>query len=409
MQANALRHLIWLLAALAAFVPLSIDTYLPSLPDIAKELSTHSSNVQRTVGVFLAGLCTGMLIYGPLSDRYGRRKLLLVSITIYIVASLGCMWIDSVEQLLILRFVQALGGAGAMVLARTVARDLFPLSDAARILSLMHLIAMLATLIAPIIGTWLVLIHGWRTIFFALASVGSICLFLTIIKLPESHPPMARINSAGVAFLHYLTVVRHPLAVCYMISMSLSVGGMFCFITASSFVYIDYFGFSPRHYSLLFSLNIIGIILATVLNAKLLGRRSPLSMLGLGSTVCAGAGCLLLLLGLTQWHAPLVLILLVIIFMGCSGLVGANCIARLMSLFSENAGAAVGLAISVQFGCGALFSGLVSILMDGSPQMMCLIMGASGVGGFLCYIAIKHLEQKRTCKEKQQILSEVNG
>ena len=111
------RWLVWLLATLAAFSPLSIDTYLPSLPDIARELGTQDAQVQLTIGVFLAGLCSGMLLYGPLSDRYGRRRLLLGSLLLYNLASVGCIWVASVEQLIVLRFLQAVGGAGALVLS----------------------------------------------------------------------------------------------------------------------------------------------------------------------------------------------------------------------------------------------------------------------------------------------------
>lgn len=397
------RQLIWLLAVLAAFVPLSIDTYLPSLPEIARELQADPALVQRTVGVFLAGLCTGMLIYGPLSDRFGRRRLLLGSISLYIGTSLACVVVTQVEQLLVLRFVQALGGAGAMILPRTIARDLFPLKDAARTLSIMHVIAMVATLVAPMLGTWLVLIDGWRTIFVALACLGGMCWLVTFLCLPESLNPGGRISSTSEAFFHYLKVARHPLAMCYILSMGLSVGGMFCYITASSFVFVDHFGFSPRAYSVVFSLNIVGIILAALINARLLHRRGPVALIGLGSWVCALAGCLLLLLGIAGWHAPFAIVAVVVVFMGCSGLVGANCIARLMTLFSHNAGAAVGLAISLQFGCGALFSWLVSILTDGSPQMMCLIMGASSIGGLICYLVIKRLDLHGVSRDGQSL------
>lgn len=385
------RWLVWLLATLAAFSPLSIDTYLPSLPDIARELGTRDAQVQLTIGVFLAGLCSGMLLYGPLSDRYGRRRLLLGSLVLYIVASVGCIWVASVEQLIVLRFLQAVGGAGALVLARTVVRDLYPLSEAARVLSLMHVIAMLATLLAPILGTYLVLLGGWRIIFVMLSLLGTGCLVAVSIALQESLPAEARTRSVLASFRHYGSVLRDPLALCYILAMGLSVGGMFAFITASPFLFIHHFGFSPRAFSLLFGLNIAGIILATVINARLVRRVGPLQMLGFGSLVAACAGALLIIIGLTGWGQPFSITGGVLLFMGISGMIGANCIASLMGLFPGNAGAAVGLAISLQFACGALFSWLVSVLADGTARPMCLVIGFAGLGSLACYRAIRHL------------------
>ncbi|PZE09535.1 Bcr/CflA family drug resistance efflux transporter, partial [Pseudomonas sp. 57B-090624] len=162
------KRLILLLAALVAFGPLSIDMYLPSLPLIARDLGAPEARVQLTIGVFLAGLCLGMLAYGPLSDRFGRRRLLLGGIALYLAASLGCALAVEVEHLLAWRLLQALGGAAASVLARAIVRDLFPVGDAARVLSLMHLVTMFATLVAPLLGGYLMLLAGWRSLFLLL-------------------------------------------------------------------------------------------------------------------------------------------------------------------------------------------------------------------------------------------------
>lgn len=393
-EQRAPRHL-WLLALLAAFVPLSIDTYLPSLPDIAREFGTGSAQVQSTIGVFLVGLCLGMLVYGPLSDRFGRKRLLLGCIVLYMLASLGCITSHSVTQLIGWRFLQALGGAGAMVLARTVVRDLYRINDAARVLSLMHVIAMLATLVAPLLGTYLVLLGDWRSIFAALLLLAGGCLIAVYRCLPESHPPSERTTSVGSSFALYRRVAVDPLALCYILSMGLSVGGMFAFITASPFVFIGYFGFSPRAYSLLFALNLGGVILTTIINARSVRRHGPLYLLGIGSQVAAVAGLSLILAGLLGGQQPWLIMAGVWVFIGISGLIGANCTASLMALFPRNAGAAVGLAISLQYVCAGGVSVLVGVLADGTPLAMCLAIGGCGIGSALCYQLIKLQHHRR--------------
>lgn len=378
-------RLIALLSSLTAFGPFSIDTYLPSFPQIAEDLSTSTAQVQHTISAFLAGLCLGMLCYGPLSDRYGRRPLLLGSLALYVVATLGCLFAGSVEQLIAWRFVQALGGAGALVLARTVARDLVGLVQAAKVLSWMHLLTMMATLVAPMIGTWLVLIQGWRTIFAALFILSALCLLMVALTLKESLPPQERGASVQAAFAAYLTIARQPRAVALILCMSLAFGGMFAFITASPFVYVVYFGVSPRIFSALFALNILGIILVTFINARWVGRYGPQRMLGVGAMLAAGAALALVVVGFTGWGALASIVCCMVLYMGVTGLIGANCMASLMALFPRQAGASVALGISVQFATGALASLWVSHLADGTAWPMCLVVGCCGLGCLVAY------------------------
>ena len=378
-------RLIALLSSLTAFGPFSIDTYLPSFPQIAEDLSTSTAQVQHTISAFLAGLCLGMLCYGPLSDRYGRRPLLLGSLALYVVATLGCLFAGNVEQLIAWRFVQALGGAGALVLARTVARDLVGLVQAAKVLSWMHLLTMMATLVAPMIGTWLVLIQGWRTIFAALFILSALCLLMVALTLKESLPPQERGASVQAAFAAYLTIARQPRAVALILCMSLAFGGMFAFITASPFVYVVYFGVSPRIFSALFALNILGIILVTFINARWVGRYGPQRMLGVGAMLAAGAALALVVVGFTGWGALASIVCCMVLYMGVTGLIGANCMASLMALFPRQAGASVALGISVQFATGALASLWVSHLADGTAWPMCLVVGCCGLGCLVAY------------------------
>lgn len=381
-------RLILLLAALAAFVPLSIDTYLPSLPDIARELGSSAALVQMTIGVFLAGLCVGILFYGPLSDRYGRRPLLLGGIGLYIVASLGCLLADSIGQLLVWRFVQALGGAAALVLARAMVRDLFALGQAARVLSLMQLITLVTTLVAPMAGTWLVLIDGWRTIFVALLILASVCGLATALLLKESHLPQHRSPTVQAAFAGYLSVLADRQAVSLILCMGFSSGGIFAFVTASPFVFIEHFGFSPRAYTWVFALNILGIIVASVINARHVSQVGPLAMLKVGGWLAALAGLVLTGAGLMGWAIPAVIVVFVVLYMATAGLIGANCTASLMALFARQAGAAVALAVAVQFASGTAFSWMVSAFADGTAIPLCVALGIAGVGCLLGFWGI---------------------
>lgn len=377
------QRLIIALAALVAFAPLSIDTYLPSLPLIASELASRADEVQLTISLFLAGLCLGMLLLGPLSDRYGRRRLLVGGITLYLIASLGCILTQTTTALIAWRFFQALGGAAASVLGRAIVRDLFPLRQSARVLSLMHLVTMVATLVAPLLGSFLADIAGWRAIFALLFVFALACLLTVLLQVSESLPPERRGSSLNLAFRAYVRISLQPAALGYLLCMGLAFGGMFSFITASPFVYIKHFGVSPQAYAALFALNIAGVIVITSFNARFVGRLGPARLLSLGAGLVLLAALLLLVVGVSGLAGLPVLVLGVLLFVSVTGLMGANCVASLLALFPNQAGAAAGLAVAGQFAIGAACSALVSSISDGTPWAMCIVMGATGVGCFL--------------------------
>ncbi|GAA0791990.1 Bcr/CflA family multidrug efflux MFS transporter [Marinobacterium sediminicola] len=374
------KRLIVLLAALVAFGPLSIDMYLPSLPLIAEDLQAPESSIQLTISAFLIGLFIGMLFYGPLSDKFGRRGLLLGGIGLYLVATIGCILADSAEWLIAARFMQALGGAAASVLARAIVRDLFPLNEAARVLSLMHLVTMIATLIAPLIGGYLILISGWRSLFMVLFAFAALMLVFSAWKIPETHHGDSRNASILAVFKAYLQIGMQPVAIGYILCMGLTFAGMFSYITASPFVYIEYFGVSPQHYAWFFSLNIGGIIVLVSLNARYVGRFGTQKLLVAGAGLAALSGLVLIFAGTTGLGGLPLIVAGLLGFVSVTGVLGSNCMASLLSRYPQQAGAAAGLAVACQFGLGALASSTTGALHDGSPLPMTLIIGLTGVG-----------------------------
>ncbi|MGY0219071.1 Bcr/CflA family multidrug efflux MFS transporter [Endozoicomonadaceae bacterium StTr2] len=394
------QRLLVLLAAMQAFGPLSIDMYLPGLPLIAGELGSSANHAQLTITSFLVGLFIGMLFYGPLSDKYGRRQLLLGGIVVYVIASLGCVLVKDADQLVLARFIQALGGAAASVLGRAIVRDLFPINEAARILSLMHLVTMIATLVAPLVGSLIIATLGWRALFLALMLYAATVLMFTLWKVPETHTSPSRELSLPAVFGGYLQLLREPVAVGYILCMSLTFAGMFAYITASPFVYIEFFGVTPEQYAWLFSLNIGAIILFVTVNARIVGSTGTQRMLTIAASTAAVSALLLLLGG---WFSAGGLTLIVIAlfgFVGVTGVMGANCMASLLGHYPKQAGTVAGLAIATQFGLGALASSLTSVFNDGTPLPMTMITGFCGLGAYGALVMA--LQALKTVGEEKQ-------
>lgn len=379
------KSIVLLLASLTSLVPLSIDMLLPALPAIAGGLGASHAAAQSTVGTFLLGLCIGMLCQGPLSDHLGRRRLLLGGLLLYASSTAFCILAANIDQLIVARFFQALGGSAAAVLARAMVGDKFELNDAARMLTLMHLVTMVATLVAPILGSGMLALAGWRGIFYALLSFASLVGVMTLFQLAESLPRERRSRSVAAAFLAYLHVLRNPLAWAYMGCMGLSLGGMFAFITGSPFVYIEHFGLSPEHYAFLMAINILGIIAATLVNAHLVRRLGPGKMMGVGVLLTLMACAGLLHVALTPSLRMPEFVVLVALYIGATGLFGANSIACLMALFPGGSGAATGLAISMQFAIAALCSTVTAQVVGQDPGRLGLVMLITGVISACCY------------------------
>lgn len=376
--------LILLLGALVAFGPLAIDLYLPALPAMAAGLQASAEAVQLSITVFLAGFSLGMLFYGPLSDRFGRRPVLLAGIALFAAASLACLVAGSVGQLIGARFIQALGGGAASVLARAVVRDLYTPNEAIRRLSLMAMVTAVAPLLAPLLGSVLLVYCGWRGPFAALLLWGGVSLVVVWRQLPETLPSARRGQmSMAAAFGAYRTLLADPLALGWLLAGGMSFAAMFVYITGGPFYFIERQGFSPLAFSLLFAANALGIFAANYLNSRLVRRFGAMRMAGAGS-VLGFVGALWLWFAMVGESLSGVIAGLFVV-VSVTGLLGANCVGLLMARYERNAGAAAALFGAAQFGLGMLASGTLSYLRDRDGRTMAaviLVLGGLSLAGW---------------------------
>jgi MFS transporter, DHA1 family, multidrug resistance protein len=375
-----------ILGSLAAFGPLSIDMYLPSLPTLAQDFRADTAAAQLTLSIFFVGLACGQTLYGPLADRYGRRLPLLVGCGLYAVASIACALATSIESLVVLRLVQALGGCAGMVLSRSVVRDLFEERESARMLSFLMLVMGVAPITAPLIGGQLLLLFGWRAIFWLLGGFGLLCLALVAFGLPESLPAERR-NRAGVA--QALGVYGRLLADRRYLGYALAGGfvsaGMFAYISGSPFVVIELYGVSPQQYGWIFGTNALGIITASQLNRWLLARHQGDAILFVTLSVAAAASVALALVAASGAGGLAGLLVPLFFCIASVGLVGPNTTAAAMAPYGRMAGSASALLGTLQFVVGAAAGMIVGALYNGTALPMAATIAGCCLAALACF------------------------
>lgn len=353
------------LGALTAFAPLSIDMYLPSLPSIQRELGTTAANTQLTLASFFAGLGVAQLAYGPLADRFGRKPPLYVGLVLYVLASLGCGVAPSIETLIVLRFVQASGGAAGIVIARAVVRDRYEGREVARMLSLLMLVMGAAPILAPMIGAAVLQVASFRWIFYLLAAFGALCLLLVFAFLPETLA--VRSTSIDVPTLNreIRALLRDRAFVTFTLTGAFSQAGMFAYIATSPFVFIELFRVSPQQYGWFFGANAFGLIASSQINRRLVATRRPSILLRRASFVSAAAGTLLTVLALLGSPSLPLVASSLFLFVASLGFVNPNAVALAMDAQGSRAGLASALLGSVQFAVSAVVASLASASNDG--------------------------------------------
>jgi DHA1 family bicyclomycin/chloramphenicol resistance-like MFS transporter len=378
-----------LLGALTAFAPISVDLFLPTLPTLADAFATTPSRVQLTLSAYFLGFAVGQLVYGPLADCFGRRPLLLGGIFIYIVTSVACAQATSVDAMIGLRFLQALGACAGPVLGRAIVRDLYDRNHGARMLSLMTLVAGGVPMLAPSIGAQLLFWSGWQTIFYALAVFGTACLIAVWFGYADTLPADMRsdLDLAKMA-MRYGELLGDRIYLGYAMSGAFVYAGMFAYITGSPFVFMTLFGLSPEQFGIVFGTNVAGIMVGATVNSRLVGRFGSERMLRIGIGLAATAGVVLIVGALVPAGGFAVLLVPLFLFVGSIGLVGANATSGALAAFPHMAGTASALAGTLQYILAALAGGAVSLLHNGTALPMATVIGAVGLGALAVYIVM---------------------
>ncbi len=373
------------LGALTAFAPMAIDMYLPALPALARDLGSDITGAQVTLTACFLGLALGQLIWGPVADRYGRKPPLLAGVSLFVLASVACALAPDLHSLTLARFVQALGGCAGLVITRAYVRDRFAARDAARLFSLLILVMGLAPILAPMLGSLLLSVGSWRLVFAALTLFGLACLLAAARQLDESLAPAARQSLHPLAVARaFAGVARNRVFLLNLASGGFAQAGMFAYITASPYVFIEYFRLTPGHYSWLFGSNALGLIALSQLNRWLLRHHDSSRVQRAGNLLAMLAGLLLLANAVSGFGGVWGVALPLWSFIAVLGMTLPNATAHAMAPFARHAGTASALLGSLQFLFAALASLAVSLLHDGTPRPMALVIAAGATTAWLC-------------------------
>ncbi|CAK7001210.1 multidrug effflux MFS transporter [Saezia sanguinis] len=370
------------LGFVSALGPLAIDMYLPALSSMAHTLQADEGMMHQSLMSFFFGLACGQLFMGPMSDKIGRRKTILIGISLYAVAALGCAFAENAQTLVILRAVQGIGSSVGMAVGLAVVRDLYTGIQAVRLMSLMMLIIGVAPVLAPMMGA-AIISHpalSWQMIFITMGTGAVISIVLIVLFLPETSTPQQRAQfRLGQTLKNYGTLLRSGKFIPFVTVAALTQAGFFTYISGSSFFFTELHGLSPLNYSYLFALNAVGMMVAAQTSSRLIARFGTIRVVRVTGVIYAVCSILLLLMAVmkVQWLLPYCIVIFIAatmipIIMPCCGMMS-------LAAWGAIAGTASAMMGALQFGSGSLSTGLVGIFANGTAIPMFTAMTVCSV------------------------------
>ena len=403
MQSNnssqlSIKLLLPLLASIMALSPLAIDMYLPAMPVLAEHLGTNMPMVQNSLSIYLLGYALGLVLFGPMADKYSRRKMVLFGIGGFLLASLLLPFVSNIEQFLSLRFTQAFISSAATVVVPSTIREYYK-ENTAKGLSYVSMIMMLAPMIAPSIGSVLLVAHSWQLIFYVLSSYSMVVLLLVAKYLPEAIRDKHQHTQELSFITRYKIVFSNSEARLDIISSMMISLAFFAYITAIPFVYLTVYQVSEFSFSILFAITGVALMTAHFINTRLVTRKGSRAMLRYGLMLSVLASTALLLVNVLT--LPLIYTVLAILpLMGSISMVAVNSDALVFTKFPEQAGTATAVIGTLRFGVGALAGPILAYFYDGSAIAFAGLMFSSVLVVLICQIIIYIFDIKRLDKER---------
>ncbi|MDN2874319.1 multidrug effflux MFS transporter [Campylobacter coli] len=400
MQKHAKIHgfakfkLIIILALMSSIAPLSTDMYLPALSHVKQSFQTNSFLTQLSIASFFIAFALGQLIYGPLSDIFGRKIPALVGIFFFIVSSLFCVIIDDIYAFIALRFFEALGGCAGVVIARAIVNDLFEIKEAAGIFALMMVFSSLAPMLSPTFGGILLEYFSWHSIFATLFALGILLFLMILFGLKESAPHLKNKKfSHHEAMKSYKFVLSDKRFLVYILCASFALAAMFAYITGSSFVFTQFFSLSEQKFALLFGANALGFVICANINARLVLKYESEKILAKALMIMFISTVILLV---NAFFHPNFLLFGLSIFTSIAmlGFITPNTTTLAMARFKEHSGTASAVLGTVQFGFAGLISFVVGAINANTPIILAFVMCACVLVANMIYFLIKIKDKK---------------
>ncbi|MCK7405195.1 Bcr/CflA family multidrug efflux MFS transporter [Enterobacter roggenkampii] len=378
--------IVFILGLLAMLMPLSIDMYLPALPVISAQFGVPAGSAQMTLSTYILGFALGQLFYGPMADSLGRKPVILGGTLVFAAAAVACALAQTIDHLIIMRFFHGLAAAAASVVINALMRDIYPKEEFSRMMSFVMLVTTIAPLVAPMAGGAVLVWFSWHVIFWILALAALLASAMIFFFIDETLPVERRQKfHIRTTIGNFASLFRHKRVLSYMLASGFSFAGMFSFLSAGPFVYIELNHVSPQHFGYYFALNIVFLFIMTIINSRFVRRVGALNMFRAGLWIQFVMAIWLVasaFLGVGFWA----LVVGVAAFVGCVSMVSSNAMAVILDEFPHMAGTASSLAGTFRFGIGAIVGALLSMATFTTAWPMLWAMAFCATSSILFYL-----------------------